>query len=115
MGHSGEEGEKMEQIRTLVDLRKPKQPVVIHKQTLYERWPEPSDRSRRPPGRVGRRMEGLLLGRERKEIVMTLTDRDIDSHYSQSLRPEPVSTRYHWVGDRFQPLRLPDPGLGGCH
>ena len=84
----------------LISLRNPKEPKLLHTLTLLERYPEP-ERSSAPPSNVGRRIEGLRLGRLGSDIVMQVIERAIDSQYSHCLRPEPSERQFRLVEDRF--------------
>jgi hypothetical protein len=106
---------RVEQQLYLLSLREGNAPQILHQRTLFERWPESEDGRERAPSRVGRRIEGLLLGRHGQDIVMHVTERDIDSSYSHCLRPEPSVQRHRLVGLRFEVVGAPaGQALGGC-
>lgn len=95
------EGERTEQSLVLISLRTPEAPATLHTHTLLEREPD-SERAELAPRRIGRRVEGLSLGRQGEETVMQVIERDLDSRYSHCLRPEPVARRYRLLDGRFQ-------------
>jgi len=96
--------ERSEQQLFVVSLREGSAPKLLHQRTLLERWPDVAERGGRAPARIGRRIEGLQLGRLGQDIVMNVIERDIDSSSSHCLRPEPVELRYRLVDLRFEAL-----------
>ncbi len=113
--HRQSDAHRVEQQLSIVSLREGNAPQILHQRTLFERWPESEDGRARAPSRVGRRIEGLLLGRHGQDIVMHVTERDIDSRYSHCLRPEPSVERHRLVGLRFEVVGVPaGPALGSC-
>jgi hypothetical protein len=95
--------ERIEQTLYFVSLRSGKAPKLLHEHRLLEKSPESDDdASRGSPGRVGQRLEGLRIGRQGPDLIMSVIERDIDSRFSRCLRPEPLERRYRLVEDRFQ-------------
>lgn len=98
-GSSAEAG--AEQILYVVSLQVAGAPKLLYSGTLVERGPEP-ERNARAPRRIGTQIEELRLGRQGEELVMIISQRDIDSRYSRALRPELIEHHYRLVGERFQ-------------
>lgn len=107
-------GERQEQWLTLISLRHPAKPAVLHTQSLLQRWSDSAEHGHAPPRRVGRRVEAIQIGRERDEYRLIVQERDIDSRFSRCLRPEPETIRYRLVGERFQRVSPDEGHLGGC-
>ena len=91
---------RTEQTLYVVSLQIAGAPKLLYSGTLVERGPEP-ERNGHAPRSVGSQIEELRLGRQGQELVMVISQRDIDSRYSRGLRPEPIEHHYRLVGERF--------------
>lgn len=96
---------------SVISLKSPASPTLLHRRSLSERWPEPSDPRgmARPPRRIGRQIESLSLGRKGDERLLVVVEHDIDSQFSRGLRPQPETQTLRLVGERFEAVSSPRP------
>ena len=108
----------IEQALYLVSLRKPSAPTLLYTHTLFERAPEPDTRPAGPSAmRVGIRIEGMGIGRQGQDLLLHIIERDIDSRFSECLRPEPTERHYRLIEDHFTELSNSGPARpsrGSC-
>lgn len=105
--------EQIEQTLYFVSLRSGSAPKLLYQHQLLEKSPEPETRPAHRPPRVGRQIEGVKLGRQGQEFLLQIIERDIDSRFSECLRPEPITRRYRLVEDHFQEVKSATPRLPG--